>query len=157
FDVRDTAATRLVQRACVDVENAEWVYSDIQWNLDQAHKMIGMYSDGQNIISVPVSYYTRTDETNWYWYRYQSAVGLMTWDLGAYDPTKSELQQTVLATHGTVSHPNGGVRRSILFRHEGTGRRMMLNLSDAWVSVTDLEDVDHPQSLANVEVAPDVE
>ena len=38
--------------------HAAWVNSAVTWNLDQAHKMLGMLSDGQvNVITVPVSYW----------------------------------------------------------------------------------------------------
>ena len=86
--MRDLSKIRLVQRSCVAVQNAQWVSSQITWNMDQAHKMIGMYEDATaNIVTVPVSYYQQTnDNTDWY-YRWQTAVGIMTWDLTAYDDT----------------------------------------------------------------------
>ncbi len=160
LDVQDLNAIRLVQRGCLDVENAEWVSSQITQNLDQAHKMVGMYSDDTiSLISVPVSYYSQQQESNWWWYRYQSAVGMMSWDLSAYDPSKKPDQQTVLKTRATVLHPDGAVRRTILFSHqEQTGnRRMMLNLSDTSLSMFDIQNADHPVLQSTTEVAPDVE
>lgn len=156
IDVRSLSKVRLVQRRCVTVKDASWVGSEVSWNLDQAHKLIGMHSDGrENVISVPVSYYTRTGPDDWWWYRYQSAVGLMTWDLDKYDPTKSELEQQVLRNWGTVVHPHGQVRRSIVFTHQGpTPRRMMVNLSDTHVSVVDIESLAAPVQQSVVEVAP---
>jgi hypothetical protein len=156
IDVRDPTATRLVQRQCVTVKDAAWVSSQVNWDLDQGHKLIGMNSDGRaNVISVPVSFYSKTGPGDWWWYRYQSAVGLMTWDLTRYDPTKNELNQTVLQSWGTVMHPFGEVRRSIIFTHEGaTPRRMMVNLSDTHITVTDLEDLSAPVAKSSIEVAP---
>ncbi len=160
FDVKNTSAVRLVQRRCVDVKDAQWVSSDINWDLDQGHKMIGMQSDATaNVITVPVSYYKRTDEQSWWWYRYSSAVGMMTWDLAAYDPTKTELQQNVLVNHGSVEHGHGGVRRSIVFTHGGAdgNRRMLLNLSDTYLSLFDIQNLDAPVLQSEVELAPSIE
>lgn len=157
IDVADLAKIRLVQRKCVTVKNATWVSSQLTWNLDQAHKMIGMNSDGRaDVVSVPVSYYTPVNtESSWWWYRYQSAVGLMSYDLSKYDPSKDELNQSVLTNRATVTHENGEVRRSIVFTHKGaTDRRMMVNLSDTHVSVTDIDELDAPAPKALIEVAP---
>jgi hypothetical protein len=159
IDVRDLAATRLVQRKCVALKNAQWAFSEVSWNLDQAHKLIGMSSDGRaNVVSVPVSYYRRDEGQDAWWYRYESAVGLMTWDLSRYDPSKSELEQQVLDSRATVVHPAGQVRRSVFFTHQGaTPRRMMFNLSDTHLSVVDVEDLSAPVTRAVVEVAPYVQ
>jgi hypothetical protein len=158
IDVQDLAQIRLVQRRCVTVKNAEWVWSEINWNLDQAHKMIGMHSDARaNVISVPVSYYSRVSSTDgdaWWWYRPQAAVGLMSWDLSKYDPTQDELNQRVLENWGTVLHPHGAVKRTVVFTHQGTARRMMVNLSDTHISVVDIDDLANPSNRALVEVAP---
>ncbi|HVZ74341.1 MAG TPA: beta-propeller domain-containing protein [Polyangia bacterium] len=160
IDVRDLANIRLVQRGCVAVKNAQWVSSQITWNMDQAHKMIGMFSDATaNVVTVPVSYYQRTDEKDWYWYGYQTAVGIMSWDLTKYDDTKPPEAQTVLQNWGTFVHPNGEVQRSILFTHDGTAagvpsERMMINLSDTHMSVASIQDLSAPKLLANVEIAP---
>ena len=155
IDVRDTAAIRLVQRKCVTVNNAAWVWSEINWNLDQAHKMIGMSSDARaNVISVPVNYYSKTNEDGgWWWYRPQSAVGLMSFDTNAFDPAKAPKDQAVLVNHGTVLHPAGHVRRSIVFPHPN-GRRLMVNLSDTHVGVVDIDDLDAPVDQSVIEVAP---
>lgn len=155
IDVRNTSAIRLVQRKCVTVNNAAWVWSEINWNLDQAHKMIGMSSDSRaNVISVPVNYYSKTNEDGgWWWYRPQSAVGLMSFNLAAYDPNKTPAQQTVLTNHGTVLHAAGHVRRSIVFTHPNQ-RRMMVNLSDTHVGVVDIDDLNGPVDQSTIEVAP---
>jgi hypothetical protein len=159
IDVRDLSKIRLVQRSCVAVQNANWVSSQITWNMDQAHKMIGMYEDSTaNIVTVPVSYYQQSsDKTDWWW-RWQTAVGIMTWDLAAYDDTKPPEQQTVLKNFGTFIHPDGQVNRSILFAQAGAtagaSQRLMINLSDTYMSIASLADLANPALLANVEVAP---
>jgi hypothetical protein len=156
IDVQNLDKIRLVQRQCVSVKDAAWVSSQISWNLDQAHKMIGMQSDAlANVISVPVSYYTKENATSdWWWYRWQSAVGVMTWDLGKYNAASPALATDVLVNHGTVVHPLGQVNRSILFTHPLTQHRTMVNLSDTHISVTDVQDLDHPVPQSVVEVAP---
>ena len=156
IDVRDLTKVRLVQRQCVAVQNAEWVGSDINWNLDQAHKMIGMYSDSQvNVVTVPVYYVTRSDPSDdWWWYENKSAVGIMAWDLSQYDDTKAPAQQTVLKNYGTFIHPNGNVRRTIVFAHQATGQRMMVNLSDTHASIASLQDLANPQLQSIIEIAP---
>ncbi len=156
IDVQNLNAIRLVQRGCVDIQNAEWVGSDISWNLDQAHKLIGMASDARaNVISVPVYSWGRSTNNFGWWNSYQTSVGLMSWDLTKYDATKNERQQTVLANHGTINHPHGQVRRSIVFTHKGaTERRMMLNLSDTHMSLVDIDNLSAPVRKADVEVAP---
>ena len=155
IDVQDPAAIKLVQRKCVTVNNASWTWSEINWNLDQAHKMIGMSSDARaNVISVPVNYYSKVNENDgWWWYRPQSAVGVMSWDLGKYDPAKLPANQQVLVNHGTVLHPEGLVRRSIIFTHPNQ-HRMMVNLSDTHVGVVDIDDLDAPVDQSVIEVAP---
>jgi hypothetical protein len=156
IDVRDLTKVRLVQRQCVAVQNAEWVGSDIAWNLDQAHKMIGMYSDSQaNVVTVPVYFWTKSDPNDdWWWYQYKSAVGIMAWDLSKYDDTKGPTQQTVLQNYGTFIHPNGNVRRTIVFGHQATGQRMMVNLSDTHASIASLQDLANPQLQSIIEIAP---
>ncbi len=155
IDVRDPAKARLVQRQCVAVKNADWVGSALTWNLDQAHKMIGMHSDATaNVITVPVYYTKKAGEGDWWWYRYETAVGMMTWDLSAYDERKRETEQTVLQNFGTFVHPNGEVRRSIVFTHQGTGQRMMINLSDTHVSIANVQDLKNPTLESIIEVAP---
>ncbi len=158
IDVQDLNAIRLVQRKCVTVNNASWVWSELNWNLDQAHKMLGMHSDAKaNVISVPVNYAAKADgQSGWWWYRPESAVGLMSFDLAAYDPAKDYLSQKVLKNHGTVVHTAGHVTRSIVFTHKaGTvERRMMVNLSDTHVAMTDIENLDAPVPQSVIEVAP---
>jgi hypothetical protein len=80
---------------------------------------------------------------------------MMAWDLSKYDPQKTERQQTVLENYGTVIHPHGEVRRSIVFTHQGaTARRMMINLSDTHISLVDVEDLRAPKFQSVVELAP---
>lgn len=159
IDVQDLGKIRLVQRQCVAVQNAQWVNSEINWNLDQAHKLIGMHSDEEaNVITVPVSYWKENQQNDWYWGQYETAVGMMTWDLTAYDPTKSEKEQSVLQNFGTVVHPQGEVRRTIVFTHKGAteaqDRRKVLNLSDTHLSLVDIQDLKNPVSDSVVEIAP---
>jgi hypothetical protein len=158
IDVKELAAIRLVQRKCVTVQNADWVWSQLSWDLDQAHKMIGMASDARaNVITVPVNYYSRADtDDGWYWYRPESAVGLMSYDVSADDPKKPPSAQAVLKNWGTVIHSGGQVTRSILFTHQSgaVARRMMVNLSDTHVSVVDIDDLAHPVTRSVIEVAP---
>jgi hypothetical protein len=156
IDVRDLTKIRLVQRQCVAVQNAEWVGSDINWNLDQAHKMIGMFSDSEaNVVTVPVYYWTRNNANDdWWWYQYKSAVGIMSWDVSKYDDTKPETQQNVLQNFGTFIHPEGQVIRTIVFKHQATGQRMMVNLSETHASIANLQDLAHPTLQSVIEVAP---
>ena len=157
IDVRDLTKVRLVQRQCVTVNGAAWggTSSAVTWNLDQAHKMIGMYSDAQaNVITVPVYYYTKSTVNDWWWYNYQTAVGIMAWDLTKYDDTKSETQQNVITNYGTFVHPNGQVTRTIVFTHPVTGRRSMINLSDTHASIADIQDLANPQQQSIIEIAP---
>ncbi len=156
IDVRDLSKIRLVQRQCVAVQNAGWgVSSQLTWNMDQAHKMLGMHADGDlNVITVPVSYSKKNEDGDWWWSKWETAVGIMSWDLTKYDDRKSEKEQTVIANHGTFVHPNGEVRRSILFRHAATAQRMMINLSDTHVSIANIQDLAKPALEANVELAP---
>lgn len=158
IDVRDLTKTRLVQRKCVTVQDATWVTSQISWNLDQAHKMLGMFSDARaNLITVPVTYYSKTDtDDGWYWYRPASAVGMMTYDVSVDDPAKAPTDQAVLRNWGTVVHGGGSINRSILFTHQSSAgpRRMMVNLSDTHLSVVDIEDLSKPVTKSLLEVAP---
>jgi hypothetical protein len=155
IDAKDLTKIRLVQRQCVNVQNAAWVNSQVTWNLDQAHKMLGMHSDGEvNVLTVPVSYWKRNENKDWWWDRYETAVGIMSWDLARYDPAANHLQQTVIQNHGTFIHPNGEVRRSVLFKHQDLKQRMMANLSDTHISIANIQDLDKPTLESVVEVAP---
>ncbi len=156
IDARDLTKIRLVQRQCVKIDNAAWVNSAVTWNLDQAHKMLGMHADGDlNVITVPVSYWQRNDTTQGWWYdRYQTAVGIMSWDLTRYDPAKPATQQTVIQNHGNFIHPNGEVRRSVLFTHPALKQRMMANLSDTHISLANIQNLMQPRLESIVEVAP---
>lgn len=155
IDATDLTKLRLVQRKCIDVKNAGWVNSQVTWNLDQAHKMLGMHADGDlNVLTVPVSYWKRSEDKNWWWDRYETAVGIMSWDLGRYDSSASHLEQTVIQSHGTFIHPNGEVRRSILFKHPTLAQRLMANLSDTHISIANIQDLAKPSLESIVEVAP---
>jgi hypothetical protein len=157
-DVRDLARIRLVQRSCVTIAGAEWIWSQVNNNQDQAHKMLGMFADGDlNVITVPVSYSKRTDLQDGWWYRWETAVGLMTWDLTRYDDTKPPTSQTVIQNFGSFIHPEGEVNRSILFRHPASGERVMINLSDTHLSVANIQDLMRPRLESIVEVAPRVD
>ncbi|HEY0708724.1 MAG TPA: beta-propeller domain-containing protein [Polyangia bacterium] len=155
IDVQDLSKIRLVQRQCVAVK-ADWVSSGVTQDMDQAHKMLGMHADGAlNVLTVPVSYSKRIEEQrDWWFYRWETAVGLMSWDLTRYDATKPT--QTVIQNHGSYIHPHGEVRRSIIFNHEAAGakRRMMVNLSDTHVSIADIQNLDAPAAQSEIEVAP---
>jgi hypothetical protein len=155
IDVQDLARIRLVQRQCMRIQDADFVSSQLTWDLDQAHKMLGMLSDGEvNVITVPISYWKRNQTPDWWYDNYQTAVGIMSWDLGRYDPAKAAADQTVIQNHGTFIHPNGEVRRSVLFTHPILQQRMMANLSDTHISLANLQDLDKPQLQSVVEVAP---
>ena len=156
IDVQNLDDIRLVQRQCVAVKNAEWIGSDITNNLDQAHKMLGMHADGSvNVISVPIHYTKRFDRDDWYWHQWQTAVGLMSWDLTRYDQARPAAQQNVIANYGTFVHPHGEVKRSVVFTHQGaTPRRMMVNLSDTHISVADIQDLENPTLQSEIELAP---
>jgi hypothetical protein len=156
IDVRDLAQIRLAQRKCLDVANAGWVSSAVTWNLDQAHKMIGMHSDGKsNVLTVPISYGIE-DKSNgdWYWYRWETAVGIVSWDLSRHDVSLPPEQQNVIATHGRFVHPNGEVNRSVLFTHGSDSHREMLNISDTHLSFANLQNLDSPALDSVVEMAP---
>jgi len=155
IDVRDLTKIRLVQRKCLDVANSGWVSSAVTWNLDQAHKMIGLQSDGTtSVLTVPISYSVEDDSGNgWYWYRYETAVGIMSWDLALYDDTLPPEQQNVISTHGRFVHPNGEVHRSVLFAQGADQHREMLNISDMYLSFANLQSLDSPALDSVVEVA----
>jgi hypothetical protein len=157
-DARNLTNMRLVQRACVSIQNAEWTWSSINWNLDQAHKMLGMFQDGDlNLLTVPISYYARTDLDVGWWNQWKTAVGLLAWDLSRYDDTKPPEQQTVIQSYGAFVHPQGEVKRSILFRHPANNARTMINLSDTHLSIANIDDLTHPTLQSIVEVAPQVD
>jgi len=157
IDVRDLNKVRLVQRKCVAIENARWSNSAVNWNLDQAHKMIGMYSDSTaNLLTLPVNYSTRTTTGGIRYYEYKSAIGLMRWDLSKYDDKKDEKNQNVLENVATIIHPKGSVKRTIIFKlpQGGKDKRVVLNLSDTHLSIADLDNLSTPWMLSTVEIAP---
>jgi hypothetical protein len=156
IDVRDLGKIRLVQRKCLDVANAGWVGSSVTWNLDQAHKMIGLQSDGKtSVLTVPISYSVQDQSGgDWYWYRYETAVGIMSWDLARYDGNLPPEQEDVIATHGRFVHPNGEVNRSVLFAQGSDSHREMLNISDTYLSFANLQNLDGPVLDSVVELAP---
>jgi hypothetical protein len=117
-----------------------------------------MFADGDlNILTVPISYYTQENLDVGWWYRWQTAVGILTWDLSRYDDTKPPEQQTVVQSYGTFVHPQGEVQRSILFKHPVTGERTMINISDTHLSVASIADLAQPKLESVVEVAPSVD
>ena len=155
IDVRDLGKIRLVQRKCLDIANSGWVSSGVTWNLDQAHKMIGLESDGTtSVLTVPVSYSVQdTTTSDWYWYRYETAVGIMSWDISLYNDALPAEQQNVISTHGHFVHPNGEVNRSVIFTQGTAKQREMLNISDMYLSLANIQDLDNPTLDAVVEVA----
>jgi len=155
IDVRDLGKIRLVQRKCLDIANSGWVSSSVTWNLDQAHKMIGLESDGTtSVLTVPVSYSVQdTSDSDWYWYRYETAVGIMSWDISQYNDALPPEQQNVISTHGHFVHPNGEVNRSVIFTQGAANQREMLNISDVYLSLANIQDLDNPTLDAVVEVA----
>jgi hypothetical protein len=133
--------------------------SEVNWNLDQAHKMIGLHESGLvNLVSVPVHYTKKVAATNGGWDTYQSetAVGILSWNLANYDPTKQPAQQTVLENASTVVHPGGAVKRTVVFTHPGTGqaRRKLLNLSNTHLGIVDIENPKAPSTDSVTELAP---
>ncbi len=155
MDVRDLNKVRLVQRKCVAIKGAQWVHSELNWNLDQAHKMLGMYSDKDvNLITLPVSYYSQNSTNGWWYSEYKSAIGIMRWDLSKYDDTKDEKQQNVLENIASMEHPKGSVKRTIIFKHQTLNERMVLNLSDTHLSLIDLSNLNSPSLLSTFELAP---
>jgi hypothetical protein len=160
IDVSHLDAIRLVQRRCVAVDGGKWQSSAISGNQDQAHKMLGLYSDEKiNLIAVPVSYYEerKLSESPWdWWYMRRAAVGMMSWDLTKYDPLLPPAQQQVLKNQATVLHPNDEVKRTIFLRRDqgSTLKRLMLTLSDTHLAINDVTKPDQPQLRSTVEIAP---
>jgi hypothetical protein len=157
IDVQNLARIRLVQRQCVAVKNAEFIGSDVSTNLDQAHKLLGMFSDGQvNVLSVPIHYTKKVESPgDLSWYEWQTAVGLMTWDLARYNLQAAPEEQTVIANFGTFVHPHGEVKRSVVFTHQGPRlERMMINLSDSHISIANIENLQNPTLESEIELAP---
>jgi hypothetical protein len=162
IDVRDLGRMRMVQRRCDAAQDATGVGALVDPNeLHQVHKLLGGLTDGPlDLLTVPLAYSVREDNLpawwpNWWWERWQSAVGLFSWDLSAVD-APGATQREPIVSHGIVGHPEGSVHRTVLFRHPVSGRRTMVNLSDSHLAVTDLEDLDHPRLQSVVEVAPTV-
>lgn len=154
IDVQNTGKARLVQRKCIALKNARWTSSAINWNLDQAHKMIGMYSAKDlNLLTVPVNYSTVNERG---WYEYKSAIGILRWDLSKYDPKKDEKSQDVLNNISTVVHPKGSVKRTIIAQlpQASGSKRVVINLSDTHISLVDLDDIKAPSLLSTFELAP---
>jgi len=154
IDVRDLNKIRLVQRKCLDIANSGWVSSQVTWNLDQAHKLIGLQSDGTtSVLTVPVSYSVQDTSNTWYWYRYETAVGIMSWDIGLYNDALPPEQQNVISTHGHFVHPNGEVNRSVIFAQGASKQREMLNISDTYLSFANIQNLDSPTLDSVVEVS----
>jgi hypothetical protein len=94
-----------------------------------------------------------TTNQDWYWYRYETAVGIMSWDIAQYNDTLPPEQQNVIATHGHFVHPNGQVNRSVIFSQGAAKQREMLNISDMYLSFANLQNLDKPALDSVVEVA----
>lgn len=158
IDVQDASKIRLAQRKCITVNDAQWMGSEVNWNLDQAHKMIGLSEEGAvNLVTVPVYYTKKIAGTGGAWdtYKSETAVGILSWDLTKYDATKPPEQQNVLENASTVVHPGGQVKRSAIYTHPGVQqRRKMLNLSDTHMAIVDIQDPKTPTQDSMVEVAP---
>jgi hypothetical protein len=153
FDVADLTKVRLIQRRCAKVRGNWTTSSSIFQNMDQAHKQFGFLQDATlQAVSVPLYFYGRHAGR----YGLQTAVGLMKWDLPAYDPTKSETEQRVLSDLGTILHPHGKVKRSILLHlaHGGQKQRYMVNLSETHMSLVGLQDPTAPKLMASVAMTP---
>jgi hypothetical protein len=154
IDVRDLSKIRMVQRKCLDVANSGWVSSQVTWNLDQAHKLIGLQSDGAtSVLTVPISYSVQDTTNAWDWYRYETAVGIMSWDLARYNEALPPEQQNVITTHGHFVHPNGEVNRSVIFAQGASKQREMLNISDTYLSFANLQNLDKPTLDSVVELS----
>lgn len=159
IDVQDTSKIKLVQRKCITVNDAQWMGSEVNWNLDQAHKMIGLHESGlANLVSVPVHYTKKIAATNggWETYKSETAVGLLSWNLSNYDPSKQPAQQNVLENASTIVHPGGNVKRTVVFTHPGTGvaRRKLMNLSATHLGIVDIENPKAPSTDSVTELAP---
>jgi hypothetical protein len=149
IDAQNLDAIRLVQRRCVTVDSSKWQWSQISWNQDQAHKMLGLYSDANvSLIGVPINYWQDSGDG---WGDERSAVGLMRIDLGAYAPLKDPTQQTVLQDLGTISHPHGEVERTIFYQQPSG--LMVATLSMTHLAVTDLSNLSAPVARSEIEVA----
>lgn len=134
IDVRKLNNARLIQRKCFVFSGVRSVRSAVNQKLDQAHKMIGLHSDGYvNMVSVPLSFRVRQRVgRRWKW-KWQTAVGLMEWDRAALQAKGADIRQNVLSYRGAMYHPEGHVRRTFLFRQ--TKRTWLVALSDAYLSV----------------------
>jgi hypothetical protein len=145
IDAGDPTRIRLVQRQCGAVRKTD-VPSMSPSNSDHLRKRLATQLEGTlNILALPLSYT----------HIWESAIGLMSWDMSRHNPALPPDQQTVIQNHGTFVHPRGDVLRSILFRHESPAgsRRLMVNLSDTHVSVVDVQDLATPTLQADTEVA----
>jgi len=155
IDVRDASAIRLVQRQCVAVKDASWVSSGISWNLDQAHKMIGVDENGaDSLISVPVDYWRQTGSGSTSRWSRESAVGLLGFDLSKDDPALAPAKQRVLTNLGTSVQPTSPLKRAAIVRAPALGAgRKLLGLSPTAVTLTDIRDARYPVPLSKVEIA----
>lgn len=158
IDVADATKIRLVQRKCITVNDAQWIGSEVNWNLDQAHKLIGLHEDGlTNLVTVPVHYTRKIAATpgGWDSYKSETAVGMLSWDLTKYDATKPPEQQTVLDNASTIVHPAGEVKRSVIYTQPGAvAKRKLLNLSNTHMSIVDIQNPKAPVTDSVVEIAP---
>ncbi|MCB9640508.1 MAG: beta-propeller domain-containing protein [Myxococcales bacterium] len=155
-DVRDLTKPKLVQRRCVGVNvKADIVSSEVNWDLDQAHKQIGFYSEGNtHLISVPVEFSYREEGV----LKDYTAVGLMRWDLGRYDENKGPAEQDVLQELGTFLHPRGRVERTFfeVLQYNQEPRLSLINFSQDALSITDLEYLEKPRLASTLELSPQI-
>jgi hypothetical protein len=160
-DTRDPGGPRVAQRLCVKLPgDAGGTGLRSSWNLDQAHKLLGTFAEGSlNVLTVPLWFARRQEiadpSVGWY-YQWQTAVGLASWDLSRLDDTLPAGAQTVLQGHGTVIHPEGEVKRAIGFRHPTTGARSLIALSDSHLALSSIDDLAQPRLESSVEIAPSV-
>ena len=162
LDVRDPGTPRLAQRLCLSVPGADRAGTrlDNAWALGEVHKLLGMFSEGNlNILSIPIWFAQRQEVAEppaQFFYRWTTAVSLVTWDLSRYAENRPAAEQIILRSQGIVQHPEGEVTRSIVFRHPVTGERSMINLSDSHLSVASIENLAQPRLESSLEVAPAV-
>lgn len=154
IDVRDIDKIRLVQRRCVSVNpNIKVTSSEINWDRDQAHKLVGVFqSPGRNLISVPVQYDQLVDGA----FQTRAVVGLMQWDLSRYDDKLAPSEQKVLENLGTVKHDER-ILRTLFLPTPGSAKVSLINLSEDLVAATDVTEPSQPKALKQFPLATFVE
>lgn len=152
-DVRDLDNIALIDRQCVEIKGSSWSHSNVLWNYDQAHKMIGVYDGSDaNIVTVPVSSWIDSGVDKKYSFgHYASLVGIMSWDLTRYLDGTREKGEAVLKNRGNIVHPMGDVKRTTITGKDDA--RLGINISDEYLSIMDLADLDHVSLLSSLELA----